>query len=127
MSDFIERKILNDLRGKEFALLADESSDIANRSQMSVISRFSNSDLSVTTHFLGFVKLEKGTAEYIMQSLEVFLLAKNVDLSNVRFIAFDGCNTMSGVRTGIQYHIHVTYLYIYIYILYIIYTLHLLN
>ncbi|WAR31903.1 hypothetical protein MAR_034445, partial [Mya arenaria] len=86
MSDYLERKVLDDLRGQEFSLLADESSDVANRSQM------------INTHFIGFILLEKGTTECITKSIETFLQAKNIDMTNVRFTGFDGCNTMSVVQ-----------------------------
>jgi hypothetical protein len=45
--------------------------------------------------FLGFVNLDKGTAEAIMAAVKSFLLSKDIDIANVRFIALDGCNTMS--------------------------------
>ncbi|XP_053392551.1 uncharacterized protein LOC123566599 [Mercenaria mercenaria] len=117
LSDYLEREVLTDLSGKEFSLLADESSDISNRSQMSVMIRCGSADgiESVRTFFMGFVQLEKGTAECITNSLETFLLGKNINVANIRFSGFDGCNTMSGVQKGVQRRVqHVSPFSVYI-------------
>ncbi|XP_053393086.1 uncharacterized protein LOC123538819 [Mercenaria mercenaria] len=77
-SDLFERDLLEDLRRKEFSLLADESS-MAHRSQMSVMARFERHSV-VSTYFLGFIELTKGTAEHIASALEGILVAKGVDI-----------------------------------------------
>ncbi|XP_078327996.1 zinc finger MYM-type protein 1-like [Crassostrea virginica] len=102
ISNFHEQELLADMRDKEFALLADESTDMANRSQLSVMARFSRSDNTISTHFLGFVNLDKGTSEAVMEALKSFLLAKGIEIGKVRFVALDGCNTMSGEHKGLQ-------------------------
>ncbi|XP_052807132.1 uncharacterized protein LOC128236285 [Mya arenaria] len=101
MSDLFEQDLLSSIREKEFSLLADESSDQAHRSQMSVMARFGTEN-SVATNFLGFIKLNKGDATYITSALEGFLVAKGIDIHKKRFTGFDGCNTMSGAQTGVQ-------------------------
>ena len=102
ISNFHEQELLADMRDKEFALLADESTDMANRSQLSVMARFSRSDNTISTHFLGFVNLDKGTSEAVMEALKSFLLAKGIEIGKVRFVALDGCNTMSGEHKGLS-------------------------
>ena len=101
LSDYLERMLLKDLNEVgQYSLLSDESSDRAHRSQMSVMARFSRGTEKVATHFLGFVQLERGTAEAIMEALSTFLLDKNISMQDLLFMAFDGCNTMSGVQKG---------------------------
>lgn len=89
ISDFHERELLSQMKDKEFSLLADESTDIANRSQLCVMARFGNSDDDnhIATNFLGFVNLTKGTAEAIMEAIKSFLQAKDIDFAKIRFIA----------------------------------------
>lgn len=94
ISDFHERELLSQMR--EFSLLAGESTDIANRSQLCVMARFGNSDCDIATHFSGFVNLTKDKAEAIMEAIRLFLLAKHIDIAKIRFIALAGCNIMSG-------------------------------
>lgn len=101
ISDLIESKLIAGLQGKEFALLADESADIAHRSQLSIMARFQvNDEEGVKTHFLGFAQLSRMNAEAIMNVIETFLLAKGVLMEKIRCMGFDRYNTMSGERTG---------------------------
>lgn len=58
ISDLLERQALADLQDKEFALLADENTDVSSRSQMSVMARFSRSNQTVGTYFLDFIPLK---------------------------------------------------------------------
>ncbi|XP_033751309.1 uncharacterized protein LOC117335439 [Pecten maximus] len=59
-------------------------------------------DTGVVMRFLGFAQLQKGTSAHIMEVLQQFLDAKGVEFDQMRFIALDGRNTMSGVQTGLQ-------------------------
>lgn len=102
ISDFHERELLSQMKDREFSLLDDESTDVASRSQLCVMASFGNSDGDIATQFLGFVNLTKGTAEAIMEAIKLFLLAKEIDIAKIRFIALDGCNTMSGEHKGIK-------------------------
>lgn len=102
ISEFYERELLLNMNEKQFSLLADESTDMAHRSQLCIMARFGNSHNEIATHFLGFVNLEKATAEAIMTAVKLFLLAKNIDIGKIRFIALDGCNTMSGEHKGLE-------------------------
>lgn len=74
------------MKDREFSLLADELTDITNRSQLCVMARFGNSDGDIATHILGFVNLKKGTTEAIMEAIKSFLLAKDVHIAKIRFI-----------------------------------------
>lgn len=47
------------MKDREFSLLADELTDITNRSQLCVMARFGNSDGDIVTHISGFVNLKK--------------------------------------------------------------------
>ncbi|XP_033744317.1 E3 SUMO-protein ligase KIAA1586-like [Pecten maximus] len=115
ISNLLERQILHDIHDKEFSFLADESADLAHRSQLSIMARFAQADQTVKTHFLGFVQLEKGTAEAIMEAIQGFLIAKDIDIANIRFMGFDGCNTMSGIQKDLQRRIrHVSPFAVYI-------------
>ena len=100
ISGVLEEDILNDLRQAEwFALLADESSDVANREQFAVIVRFVWKG-NVREEYLGLIHLDRGDAESLMKAIESFLIAKGVNIQRAIFVGFDGCNTMSGVNTG---------------------------
>ncbi|CAG2224053.1 unnamed protein product [Mytilus edulis] len=101
LSDLIESSLLNSLRTEKFALLADESTDNANRMQLSVMARW-NMGGNVNDHYMGLIHLDRARAEDICKSLQSFFVGKNIPIENMRFMAFDGCNTMSGEEKGLQ-------------------------
>nr|XP_022338341.1 E3 SUMO-protein ligase KIAA1586-like isoform X3 [Crassostrea virginica] len=98
----IEQETLEAVREATwYSLLADESSDEGNREQFAVIVRFVQNGI-VKEAFLGLIHLHKTDAESLMMAIETFLLAKGVDITKAIFVGFDGCNTMSGVNSGLQ-------------------------
>lgn len=101
IGEYIERKLLDNLLNCNFyTLLADESTDEANREQLSLFAKFIIGRETVSDHFLGIVNVQKTDAESLMMAIEQFLLAKQIDITKCRFVAFDGTNTMSGEVTG---------------------------
>lgn len=96
----IEIRVLDSLRTvKYFTVLLDESTDEANREQFAIFGKWST-DGYVSEHFLGLVKVTKTDAANLLNCLEQFSVAKNIDLSKARFIGLDGCNVMSGEVSG---------------------------
>lgn len=85
----------------EFTLLADESTDEANREQLDVYGMWI-SERVMSIHYLGIVQLTKCDAESITDAITGFFKAKGLEMEKLRFMAFDGCNTMSGRNTGVQ-------------------------
>ena len=91
------------LAAEEFSVLADESIDTGDRSQMAVFIRFVN----VTSHkvqerFLGVVKLAKSKKAEDLHDIMKLLEAKGLDSPLIRFSGLDGTNAMSGERKGLQ-------------------------
>lgn len=96
----IEEELLSSLRdAKCFALLADESTDEANREQFSLMCKWLHNN-EVKEHYIGLIHVEKTDAFSLLAAIEQFFVAKHVDLTHVRFLGFDGTNTMSGEVTG---------------------------
>lgn len=96
----IEEELLSSLRNaKYFALLADESTDEANREQFSIMCKWLHNN-EVKEHYMGLIHVKKTDALSLLTAIEQFFMAKNVDLTKVRFLGFDGTNTMSGEVTG---------------------------
>ena len=90
LGQVLERHLLASLGNKKFALLADESTDKANRSQLAIFCRW-NHNASV----MGLIQMERTMAEDFVRTIEVFFVPKGIDIKNLRFLGFDGCNTMS--------------------------------
>ena len=102
ISMHIERKLTESLRNAtDFSLLADESEDEAGREQFSLYARWQhNVDNEIGEHFLGIVHVTKTDSATLTEAIQNFFIAKGVELNKVRFLAFDGTNSMSGERTG---------------------------
>ena len=97
---FFEDALLKRVRECDFfSLLADESSDEANKTQFAILIRCLI-DKSVDDHLLGLINVSRTDAATLMGEIERFLLAKGVDISKAMFVGFDGCNTMSGENKG---------------------------
>lgn len=87
--------------------MADESTDEGNVEQFAVFSRFmgnsnSNRVAGKTEHYLGLINVDEISAKALMNALNVFLLAKGLDITKAYLVAFDGCNTMSGCVKVVQ-------------------------
>ena len=68
ISDHTEGQLLQSLKGKKFSLLADESTDSANRSQFSIMCRL-ESGHEVKDHFMGIVNVETATSLNLMDAI----------------------------------------------------------
>lgn len=99
LSEYIERKVLEQLRDEKFTLLADERTDSSNITQFSLFARWVKD--GPVEQCLGLINVEKTTSLALMTAIEMPLRGKNIPMQNVRFIGLDGCNTMSGEQKGI--------------------------
>ena len=88
----------------DFTILADESTDEADRSQLALFVRYvDTSDNLPKESFLGIVKIGTSkTAEALQEIIQKFLEKKKLDISNIKFTGLDGTNAMSGERKGLQ-------------------------
>ena len=84
-----------------FSLMADESTDVSSKEELSVCARWLENNKPVE-HFLGIMQAKETAAEAITSDLCNFLDSKSVDLKKMRGLGFDGASTMSGCRTGVQ-------------------------
>ncbi|XP_045208368.2 uncharacterized protein LOC123560182 [Mercenaria mercenaria] len=98
---YFEKSILEEVRSCDFySILADESTDDANRTQFAVLIRCL-SDGDVQEHLVGIINVKKTDAASLMDAIQIFLNSHDIDITKAVFCAFDGCNTMSGVNTGL--------------------------
>ena len=78
--------------------MADKSTDVASKEELSVSARWLHNWKPVE-HFLSIMLAKETTAEAILCT---FLEAKNIDITKMRGVGFDGTNTRSGQRSGVQ-------------------------
>ena len=84
INSYFESSLLEQVRKCDyFSLLADESSDEANRTQFAILIRC-QVNRSVDDHLLGIINVSRTDAATLMREIERFLLAKGVDISKVK-------------------------------------------
>ena len=98
--DFLSRLIL----ACDFSLMADETTDMADRAELSIFIRYVDSGShEVKEEFLGLVEVVGSKGEEALFKLICEVLQhKGVDINQMRFNRFDGTNTMSGEISGLQ-------------------------
>ena len=87
----------------DFTILADESTDDGDRSQLAIFVRIIGSDHRPIEHFLEITLIAiSRTAAAIMDIISKFLISKEIQPSYIRFCGLDGTNSISSERCGLQ-------------------------
>lgn len=104
IGDHLNSILLEDINSSmDFTILADESTDEGDRSQLALFVRIIGNDYKPIERFLGITRVGTSkTAAAIMEIIKTFLESKDIDCSFIRFCGLDGTNSMSGERGGLQ-------------------------
>ena len=87
----------------DFTILADESTDDRDRSQLAIFVRIIGSDHKPIEHFLAITRIAISKAvAAIMDIISNFLISKEIQPSYILFCGLDGTNSMSSERCGLQ-------------------------
>ena len=98
----MKKNTVNELKTcNEFTLLLDESTDEANRSELSLIVRMIK-DGKTENHFPDLLQLNRGDTETIFESVSDCLRENELDIKRTRFAGMDGCSTMAGEHAGLK-------------------------
>ncbi|CAG2214457.1 unnamed protein product [Mytilus edulis] len=92
---------------KFFALIADESTDVSTREQVSVCLRYIqrdslSGDISIKEDFLDFVMTTSTKGEHLAELLIETLQGAGVNIAKMRAQGYDGAANMSGKYNGVQ-------------------------
>ena len=102
LGQWVEESLLKRLRQAPFySLMADECADITTVEELSIYCRWVEDGLPVE-HFLDIIPLTKADAKTIYTTLVDVLRAKDIPLSKLVGMGFDGAATFSGKRNGVQ-------------------------
>lgn len=102
--EVIKEKIIEDCkRAKAYAVMADETADIAGKEQLSIGLRFyDESQKIIREEFVGYIELKCQDASTIASAIQSFLEDNNFSADNCVGFGFDGCSTMAGKEGGVQ-------------------------
>ena len=84
-----------------FRIMADECTDVATIEEMSVFCRWEEEG-SPEENFLEIVLLKQANAERIYSALVEYLKEKNLQVSKIVGMGFDGASIFTGKKTGVQ-------------------------
>ena len=102
ISNILENSLLCSLKASPyFSLLADESTDVASKEELSVCAHWLQ-DSKPVEHFLAIVQAKETNAEAITGYLMAFLQSKGIGFEKMHGIGFDGTSTVSCHRSGVQ-------------------------
>ena len=97
----IQREIKNEVSGKWYTIMVDETTDISNTEQMVFCLRYVDDCLEVNEEFIGLQSLESTTAEVIISFIKDILLRMDLRIENCRGQCYDGASTMAGHKSGV--------------------------
>jgi len=98
----LETRDSNELKNKYFSLMADESTNIKNVCEMTIIIRFVTDCGKIRELFLSIVELSGTNAETITETIDRELKKRELDYSKLISLGFDGAAYFSGSITGVR-------------------------
>ena len=102
IANHFEEDLVNDIGGKKFSLLLDESNDITVNKLLGIVVIYYSDKLEKTVStFLNLVKLEQCDAQHIADAVKCELANKNLNLKNLLAIGTDNASVMVGVNNGV--------------------------
>ena len=97
-----EESLLKHLHQTPFySIMADECTDVSTVEELSLFCRWIENG-EPTEHFIDFLPMKRTDTESIYSALVECLKSKNIQLSNLIGMGFDGAATFSGKKSGVQ-------------------------
>lgn len=91
------KELIDDIGLKPYSIILDESTDIGTHKYMAFCVRYHSVALcDMVTDFLGFVEIEKATAEVLRDVFLDFLVQSKLDVKNLIGIGTDGASNLCG-------------------------------
>lgn len=96
------RRIINDVRAAgNYAILVDETRDVSNKEQLTLIIRWVDNEFEIHEDFVGFMSMDKVDSESLTGAIKDVLVRCMLPLSNCRGQGYDGASAMMGKFTGV--------------------------
>ena len=112
--EMLSREVLQSIltsvgKSNIFSILADESTDISSKQQLSFCIRYISDEFEAVEDFIGLYQLDSCSAEDIVKVLNDIVIRCDISWDNCRGLAFDGAATMSGIKSGVAARIQQDY------------------
>ena len=84
-----------------YSIMADETTDVSNQEQLTIVLRWVDSDFSVHEEFVGLHAVPSISSDTLVSVIKDILIRFNLPLSKARGQCYDGASNMSGIRSGV--------------------------
>lgn len=102
MASMVREQVSNEVKlGDHFALMVDETKDVSNKEQISVVLRYLNND-NIYGEFLDFIPADGLDAQSLLKSVKQTLAKCNIDKNACIAQCYDEASIMSGCNNGVQ-------------------------
>lgn len=102
MAQQILREIAVTLQSALFyAVMADETTDMANKEQVVLVFRWVDDNLVAQEEFVGLYQTASITSDALVEVIKDTLLRLNLKIEHCRGQCFDGVSSMSGTKKGV--------------------------
>ena len=103
MSHEIIRKIVRNVNAaNHYAIIADESTDISGKQQLSISLRWVDANFAVHEDFVGLYEMNGADADKITAMITDTLLRLGLPLRRLRGQGYDGTSVMAGSTSGVS-------------------------
>ena len=106
MAQHVLRSIAVQIQDSRFVtVMIDETTDVCNQEQVTVVFRTVDDKLIVNEEFIGLYSVDSITADVLTAVIKDVMLRLNLAITKLRGQCYDGCSTMSGSRSGVAIRI----------------------
>jgi hypothetical protein len=98
----VRKHIREEIGNSKFAILVDETCDVAKREQMAVVFRFVDKDGILQERFFDLIHVTSTKAATLKEVLSSLLSNNAFDVQNLRGQGYDGASNMRGEFNGLQ-------------------------
>ncbi|KAL5475102.1 hypothetical protein EMCRGX_G027157 [Ephydatia muelleri] len=100
MAQHVLRSIAVKIQDSRFVtVMIDETTDVCNQEQVTVVFRTVDDKLIVNEEFIGLYSVDSITADVLTAVIKDVMLRLNLAITKLRRQCYDGCSTMSGSRS----------------------------
>ncbi|CAF3338289.1 unnamed protein product [Rotaria socialis] len=102
-NNILEKNVLKKIQqARVISIMSDEGTDINRHGNLCICIRYCDQTTGEPTEtYISLLHLKNKDAESIFNCIVTDLQQKHIDLTKIRFVAFDGAAVFSGIRNGV--------------------------
>ena len=98
----ILRNLTDEMKDSFYTTICNEYTDISNKEQLTLCSRWGDEIFNIQEDFLGFYELENTKSGAIVSAIRNILLQTKISLDKCRSQRYDSASNMLGTKSGVS-------------------------